>query len=109
MTAPTPTPTTLSSLALAARLGLDRPSYSATEAFEILGVGKDLGWRLIHSGELKASRIGKQNVRVMAVDLADYLHAHRVVPAALPAPPPPTKKRGRPPGARVKPGTGSGA
>jgi hypothetical protein len=87
-------------LELAHQYGLTQLSYSPTEVFAILGVGKDLGWRILHQGQLKASRIGRQNVRVLATDLAAFIASNRLVPQ--PSLPRTKKKRGRPPGPRLK-------
>ena len=80
------------SLDLAVRYGLTQPSYSANETFAIIGVARDLGFRILNSGALRSSRIGNK-FRIMRADLADYIHSRQAVSST---PTKPKRPVGRP-------------
>lgn len=49
---------------------------TAREAMEALGVGKNLMYRLLNDGEVKAVRVGGKVWRISRKSLSDYAKSH---------------------------------
>ena len=49
---------------------------TAKEAMEALGIGKNLMYKLLNTGEVKAVRVGGKVWRISRKSLADYAKSH---------------------------------
>ena len=49
---------------------------TAKEAMEALGIGKNLMYRLLNEGEIKAMRVGGKVWRISRKSLSDYAKTH---------------------------------
>lgn len=49
---------------------------SPKEAMEALGIGKNMIYHLLHTGEIKATRVGRKIWRISRKSLSDYAKAH---------------------------------
>jgi excisionase family DNA binding protein len=49
------------------------PVLTVREVMQILAIGKDLIYRLIKNGEIKAGKVGQKKYRIQRADLIHYL------------------------------------
>lgn len=49
---------------------------TAKEAMEALGIGKNLMYRLLNEGEIKATRVGGKVWRISRKSLSEYAKSH---------------------------------